>query len=181
LKQQNPQEKPVNSKHPKGEGVIFPNNEKTEEKHPDHRGKIEVTRDQILRLVEMGKAGLTPTLQIGAWQRVSQAGNPYMYLSTEAYMKPVEAEGWEDPKRPASYNMDKLLPCPFCGDDKSIRVWDGASARLDGNTDPSGDQAACRVVVCDMTSEGCGATGGYRPTEEQAVVAWNTRVSMEKS
>jgi uncharacterized protein (DUF736 family) len=87
-------------KYPKSEGVIFPNDNKDSEKHPDWRGHIEVTSAQIKKLVEMGRNGVDVKLQVAAWERTSQSGKDYMYLSTEAYMKsedkPKEKDEWND-------------------------------------------------------------------------------------
>ena len=57
--------------------------------------------------------------------------------------------------------MTELLPCPFCG----------GEARLD----TSGPRIAGRWVYCC----GCGAVGGLRMTEAEAVAAWNTRSAYE--
>lgn len=79
------------SKYPKSEGAIFAN-KKERDNHPDLSGKLEITRDQIKMLVEMGKAGQQPVLQIAGWNRKSQAGQNYVYLSAEAYMKQPKPE-----------------------------------------------------------------------------------------
>lgn len=92
--------------HPKGEGVAFINNDRTKDTHPHLRGHIDVTDDQIRRMIEMRKSGLEAKLQIGIWKRKSKAGAKYLFIGTEAYMKgeatrpPPEPEvaddDWED-------------------------------------------------------------------------------------
>ena len=74
------------SKYPKSEGAMF-TNKKSNEKQPDFRGKVAITKDQIKMLIEMGKAGQDVVLQLAAWNRKSQAGQTYLYVSAEAYMK----------------------------------------------------------------------------------------------
>jgi uncharacterized protein (DUF736 family) len=74
------------SKYPKSEGAMFAN-KKSNEKQPDFRGKVAITKDQIKTLIEMGKAGQDVVLQLAAWNRKSQAGQTYLYVSAEAYMK----------------------------------------------------------------------------------------------
>lgn len=75
------------SDYPKSEGGAWPHT-KTNEKQPDYRGKIEITADQIRKLIEMGKAGKEPTLTLGIWNRTAKATNqPYLYISAEAYFK----------------------------------------------------------------------------------------------
>ena len=78
----------MESKYPKSEGVIFINNDKQKETHPDFRGKVEVSAEQIKMLIAMGRAGVEPTIQIAVWNRVSQAGAPYQYISAEVYFDP---------------------------------------------------------------------------------------------
>lgn len=79
------------SKYPKSEGAIFAN-KKERDNHPDLSGKLEITKDQIKMLIEMGKAGQQPALQVAGWNRKSQAGQSYVYLSAEAYMKTPKPE-----------------------------------------------------------------------------------------
>lgn len=88
------------SKYPKSEGALFAN-KKTTDKQPDMRGKVVITREQMQMLVEMGKAGIEPTLQLAAWKREAKSnGQSYLYISAEAYMKEEEA--------PASNGFDDI-------------------------------------------------------------------------
>lgn len=74
--------------YPKGKGAFFTNTDKKSENHPDFRGNIEVSGEQIRKLIEMGKAGLEPKLQIsGWWRQAASSGATYMSIQTEAYMK----------------------------------------------------------------------------------------------
>ena len=58
-------------------------------------------------------------------------------------------------------HIEKLLSCPHCG--KSNIVLDE-----DENTN-------MKSFVCDFNNGGCGASGGYRETKEEAIEAWNRR------
>lgn len=61
---------------------------------------------------------------------------------------------------------NKLLPCPFCGQIKALICV------------PSDDNATIGwCVICDHTESGCGAAGGFRETEEEAIEAWNRRAN----
>lgn len=76
------------SDYPKSEGVLFSNNQKKTEKHPDFRGHIVVTGEQIKKLIEMHESGNEMRLQVAVWDRTAKAsGNPYKYIATEAYIK----------------------------------------------------------------------------------------------
>jgi hypothetical protein len=76
------------SNYPHSPGALHTNDRKTNDKHPDLRGSLDISPDQIRILIEMSKAGVQPKLQIGAWYRTSQAGNPYISLDGEAYFDP---------------------------------------------------------------------------------------------
>ena len=52
--------------------------------------------------------------------------------------------------------MDELKPCPFCGDETAMRLF---------------YYNLFIRVKCDE----CGASSGYRKTEEEARQAWNMR------
>ena len=85
--------------HPKSTGAMFDNKSKYDqqgrvlnEKLPDFQGQIEITREQIAKLVEMGKAGLKVQLQLGSWKRISQNGVSYLYVSAEAYVPKPKQE-----------------------------------------------------------------------------------------
>jgi len=93
-----------NRDYPKSEGGLWPNR-KTRDTQPDWRGKIEVTREQIQELVKMGRAGKIPTLQVGAWKRMSRNNQPYIFLSAEAFLpeeqqQPQQQSGWGDQQQP---------------------------------------------------------------------------------
>jgi len=74
-------------KYPKSDGALFVNEQRTNDKQPNWKGNLKLTGDQIRALIEMGKAGEEVKLQLGAWNRVSQNGNEYVYISAEAYRK----------------------------------------------------------------------------------------------
>ena len=83
----------MSDKYPKSSGALFTNQDKKQENHPDFRGNIEVTGEQIKKLIEMGRAGLEPKLSVSGWWRVAATtGATYMSLQGEAYMKDAEAQ-----------------------------------------------------------------------------------------
>lgn len=65
--------------------------------------------------------------------------------------------------------MKKLTPCPFCGNEKLFILDEGDNS---GAYENIPNYAVC----CDFYRGGCGATSGYRRTEEEAIEAWNRRV-----
>lgn len=67
--------------------------------------------------------------------------------------------------------MSELLTCPFCDNNKISVVVDNAEYSL-GLVDETNVHFS---VICSTTSCGCGASSGWRDTEEEAIEAWNTR------
>lgn len=81
--------------------------------------------------------------------------------------------------------MDKLNVCPFCGKDvaevSSVRDCEEC-ANFESEMCPEFekrnevDTAICgKFIVCNFNRGGCGASSGWYPTVEEAVVAWNKR------
>ena len=62
--------------------------------------------------------------------------------------------------------MEKLKPCPFCGEYGSVRLM--TRHGKDGWRDRF-------YVLCEYDSGGCGASGGWYHTKEEAIEAWNRR------
>jgi hypothetical protein len=79
------------SQHPSSKGALFINTDKSREQHPDFRGDIAVSAEQIQRLIHMGQQGLEVKLSISGWNNVSQkTGQQYIGLVAQAYTPPVE-------------------------------------------------------------------------------------------
>jgi hypothetical protein len=77
--------------YPKSKGVLFDNRDrKKEEKHPDYAGHVVVTKEQINKLVEQGKAGEEPKINIGGWLGSSKGTN---YLSLKTDVGPEQKGG----------------------------------------------------------------------------------------
>lgn len=84
----------------------------------------------------------------------------------------------------------RLKPCPICG--KSVTEITNAQmlencANFDLEDCPCkqfeyaeyaeyAEPCAYYAVVCDYSKGGCGCTGGFRITSEEAAEAWNRRV-----
>ena len=63
--------------------------------------------------------------------------------------------------------MEKLKPCPFCGETVSVHL----SRERD---EPK--MAWQYQVVCDFNFYGCGASGCFSEDPSKAIEAWNRRV-----
>lgn len=61
----------------------------------------------------------------------------------------------------------KLKPCPFCGNGK-IEILSEPEELDDINYSQF-------VACCSVLANGCGATGGFAGTEQEAADKWNRR------
>lgn len=76
--------------------------------------------------------------------------------------------------------LQEALPCPFCGKQHTLQVISGQE--LMGEDQEFWQHSESFGVVCDASSPdgkgGCGAMGGFKPTEDEAIEAWNTRSAL---
>jgi hypothetical protein len=81
--------------------------------------------------------------------------------------------------------MTNLKPCPFCGNETAIQVLDGNEIYLLTEYCADYNPNAYYTVVCTVNEDmavpspnwkkGCGASGGYAKTKEEAIKLWNHR------
>ena len=60
----------------------------------------------------------------------------------------------------------ELKPCPFCGSEPTIRIFRGKDGWRDRY-----------AVLCRYDEGGCGAESGLYHYEDEAIEAWNRRVT----
>lgn len=74
--------------------------------------------------------------------------------------------------------MGELLPCPFCGKHCAAVT---TSSDMFPEVEDEGN-AESYAVMCDASMPGgpggCGASGGFRPTEALAMEVWNLRAAL---
>lgn len=64
--------------------------------------------------------------------------------------------------------MKELRRCPFCGNENLVVLEESTDSEIYENI-------INYAVCCDFHRGGCGATSGYRISEEEAIEAWNKR------
>jgi hypothetical protein len=76
---------------------------------------------------------------------------------------------------------NRLAQCPFCGKTETLLVVSGRE--LMDDEQEYWQHSESFGVVCDASKPGgkggCGAMGGFMPTEADAVGRWNMRASGE--
>ena len=102
------------SNYPKSKGGLWLNAQKAGESHPDLRGHIHISPEQIQVLIKLGQSGQEVKLQVAGWQRVSQAGQAYIYLEGEAYIKLADerqpAGGFQNQQQGQQYQQPYQQP-----------------------------------------------------------------------
>lgn len=64
---------------------------------------------------------------------------------------------------------EELKPCPFCGN-KNIKIF--SEFDLCEREEKGGQLTA----ICPYNDGGCGASGSYEETKEEATKSWNRRI-----
>jgi len=84
----------------KSTGNLFVNDYKKTDKQPDYTGFLEITREQIQELVNIGKAGGEVKLKLGCWEYPSKrdANQIRLFIVAEAGEREQQSQstGWED-------------------------------------------------------------------------------------
>jgi len=74
----------------------------------------------------------------------------------------------------------ELLPCPFCGKTHTLIVG-AASEAWDADENGPYPHTETYAIFCDASTDGgkggCGGSGGYFVTKEDAIDAWNHRAA----
>ena len=65
--------------------------DKSVETQPDYKGSVEITREQMSQLVQMGKNSQEPRLQLAAWTRQDSAGKIWFSIGADVYVKDASA------------------------------------------------------------------------------------------
>ncbi len=89
----------------KTDGGLWVNPRKTQSNnHPDFKGHIKVTKEQMQQLVQRGAAGLEVQLEVGAWKSLSKDGKSWLSLSADVYIP--KAQGAPAPEATPEPELD---------------------------------------------------------------------------
>tara|TARA_R110000824_G_scaffold50008_5_gene140084 strand:+ start:3862 stop:4158 length:297 start_codon:yes stop_codon:yes gene_type:complete len=79
----------------KSKGVLFINSTPND-KAPNFKGNILVTKEQVASLIDFLKKGEEAKLQIAGWNQTSQNGKDYISLQTDIKAKLTNSEAFAD-------------------------------------------------------------------------------------
>ena len=69
-------------------GVLFANNRKQQQSHPDFTGNIRLSKEAVQSIADQVRSGVEfPALDLAAWKKVSNGGNHFISISAK---KPYE-------------------------------------------------------------------------------------------
>lgn len=94
-----------NGQYPKSNGGLWDNRHKNAPNHPDWKGHVVVTREQIRMLIAMIDNGMEAKLQLSAWKRQAQSGQRYISIEGETYM-----QGGQQPQQGYQQPMSQRPP-----------------------------------------------------------------------
>ena len=91
------------SKYHKTDGGLWPNKDKAKPTHPDMKGNVKISSEQMKGLIAQAKEGKEPKIQIASWNRKAKdTGQEYQYVTAEVF-------GMQRHKHP----RPRLSPCPL--------------------------------------------------------------------
>ena len=62
-------------------GVLFQNDRKQRDTHPDYNGNLEVSREIVDDLVAQVREGIDkPVIDLAGWRKMTKAGKPFLSL-----------------------------------------------------------------------------------------------------
>ena len=92
----------------KSTGNLFVNDFKKTEKQPDFTGSLEITKGQISKLIEKGKAGKDVKLKLGCWRYPSKR-DP----NEDRFFLVAECDDYEKDNKPSSNEWGGKDDTPF--------------------------------------------------------------------
>mgnify|MGYP003652197265 CR=1 FL=1 len=66
--------------------------DKTKDTQPDYKGRVEVTREQMAQLVQMGRNGEEPAIQLAAWMKQDGSGKVWFSIGADVYVRDATAQ-----------------------------------------------------------------------------------------
>ena len=77
----------------------------------------------------------------------------------------------------ADKEYNEFKPCPFCSKTDSLVIESCVDLQDCKNYDKCDEEYSYRAVICSFNLGGCGASGGFAKTREEAIAKWNRRVN----
>ena len=88
------------TKYHKTDGGLWPNKDKAKPTHPDMKGNVKISSEQMKGLIAQAKEGKEPKIQIASWNRKAKdTGQEYQYVTAEVFWD-AEAQAAPPPPPP---------------------------------------------------------------------------------
>ena len=104
-------------------GILWPNRNKLNDRHPDYTGEIEFTNEVVENLYQQMQQGAVPKASLAGWKRESKAGNKFMSLSAKLWtpkddgqQRSYQPRAQERPQQPRQQER-QVQPQPILDDD----------------------------------------------------------------
>lgn len=80
----------MNNQQEREGGVLFVNNRKQQQNHPDFTGNIRLSKEAVQSIADQVRSGVEfPALDLAAWKKVSNGGKHFISVSAK---KPYEKD-----------------------------------------------------------------------------------------
>lgn len=97
--------------YPKSKGGLWTNDKKASDKHPDWKGRVNITPEQVRVLHAQLSANKEPVIWLSAWKSRSNAGVPYISIEAECSM-PQPQQGYPQPQQGYPQQQPQGYPQP---------------------------------------------------------------------
>ena len=89
------------------------NHNKEKETQPDLKGSVEITQTQMQQLIQLGKLGQEPKLQLACWIKQDGNGQTWYSLGADVYVKQQQPAAIAPAPAPAPVAPAPVAPPPM--------------------------------------------------------------------
>ena len=95
------------SNYHKTDGGLWPNKYKAKPTHPDMKGNVKISSEQMKGLIAQAKEGKEPKIQIASWNRKAKdTGQEYQYVTAEVFWDAEAQAAPPPPPKPQPIELE---------------------------------------------------------------------------